>query len=288
MLLDGILDKIGFNDEQKAEYEKYKALAGEQIERLAHAYMKEDLPFMSADEKMGEMADEAIHKYTLKLLFLLECTGYVYEKYQEAGLSDKIFYDTMKDIKYKLDECVDVHGIFGDFTPDWFDGFFKLKRFAFGRLQFDITAHKGESVNVAGREVNEGDFIVKCHIPSSGPLFHEECMKSYKAVYDFVKSELKDDILPIECHSWLLFPNYQGFFGENSNTKKFAEDYTVFDVYETDIFWDKWRIFGKDAESDPLPQKTILQRNFAEYVTKGKPFGYGKGIFLFNGEKIIK
>ena len=126
------------------------------------------------------------------------------------------------------------------------------------------------------------------HAPSTGPLIYEECMKSYKAAYNFVKDRFEGDILPVEYWSWMLFPNYKDFFGEKSNSARFIADYKVFGHYETDIFHDAWRIFGKDAGKENLPTNTSLQRKFAQYIGPGKTYGYGKGIFLFDGENIIK
>lgn len=132
------------------------------------------------------------------------------------------------------------------------------------------------------------DFVIKGHVPSTGPLIYEECMKSYKRAYEFVKDRFEGDILPVEYWSWMLFPNYKGFFGENSNSARFIADYKVFGHYETDVFHDAWRIFGKDAGKENLPTNTSLQRKFVEYIGPGKTYGYGKGIFLFDGENIIK
>jgi len=288
MLYDGILDIIAFTDEMKNKYNKYKALTDDRIDALAFSYINEDMPVEEVNKVICSLETEHLHRHTIKLIFLLECTGYVYEQYKKQGISDEIYFDTMKDIKCKIKECEDVNGIFGYDSESWFGGFFKLTRFGFGRLQFDITTHQGESVEVAGRIVKEGDFMAKCHIPSSGPLLHEDCIKAYKAVYEFVKPNLNDEFLIIECHSWMLFPYYKDFFGENSNVRRFINDYELFGHFETDQFYDAWRFFGKDAKSDNLPSKTSLQRCFVDYMKTGKPYGYGKGIFLFDGKNILK
>lgn len=288
MLATGLLDKIDFTEEMKAEYAKYKEMLGDKLEPLVDLYMNNGVEIAEIIEELKKMQTPQLHEYTLNVMFLLECTGILYDRYKAEGISEEIFYDTMKDIKYKVVESYDVYGIFGNFVIGWMDGFFKMTRFAFGRMQFDMCTHPCEAVEVAGYTVNEGDFIIKGHVPSSGSLLHEECMKSYKAAYDFARDRFEGDVLPVEFWSWMLFPHYKDFFGESSNTGRFIADYKVFGYYETDQFHDAWRFFGKDAGSDNLPTKTSLQRKFVEYMGPGKTYGYGKGIFMFDGENIFK
>ena len=102
------------------------------------------------------------------------------------------------------------------------------------------------------------------------------------------KSRLKGGILPIECHSWMLFPNYREFLMSKKNIGEFISDYKLFGKFEVDKFYDAWRFFGKDADKAELPKNTSLQRFFADYIAPDKLYGYGKGIFLFDGENIIK
>lgn len=288
MILDGILNKIGFSEEMQEECNAYIAQAGNCINEIAESFMKGDKDIKTAIAELDSLDMNGINNYTKHLLFFLFCTGPLYDQYLEKGYSEEMFIDTMKDITCKVQECYYTDEVMGINCADWFSGYFKMTRFGFGRMQFDITTHPCEAVEVGGYTVNEGDFIVKGHVPSMGPLLHEDCMKSYKAVYEFVKDKLNGKPLPIEFWSWILFPNYRDFYGENSNLARFIADYKVFGHYETDIFYDAWRFFGKDAGKEKLPTKTTLQKKFAEYIAPGKTYGYGKGIFLFDGENIIK
>ncbi len=288
MILDGILDMIGFTDEMKQQYETCKAKAGDVLDILADSFMKDEKDIVAVMEELDSIDINGVRKYAKYMLFVLSCTGQVYEKYQERGYSDELYIDTMKDIVCKINETMDRYDEIGIFCPWWYERFFKLERFGFGRMQFDITTHPCEAVEVAGHIVKEGDLIIKGHVPSTGPLVYEECMKSYKRAYEFVKDRLEGNLLPVEYWSWMLFPHYEGFFSEKSNSARFIADYKVFGYHETDVFHDAWRIFGKDADKENLPTNTSLQRKFVEYIGPGKTYGYGKGIFLFDGENIIK
>lgn len=290
MIQNGILDEIGFTADLNRQYEKYKALAGDEPDILADSFMKDEKNIKTAIEEMDASVMGGVPKFAKYLLFFLSCTGPLYEKYKDNGYSDELYIDTMKDISCKVNENLDLYDDIGISCPNWFSDYFKLTRFGFGRMQFDITHHPCEAVEIAGHIVNEGDFIIRGHVPSTGPLIYEECVKSYKRAYEFVKGQFSGDLLPVEYWSWMLFPHYKDFFGEGSNSKRFIADYKVFGHFETDVFHDAWRIFGKDAgkEKENLPAKTSLQRKFIEYIGPGKTYGYGKGIFLFDGENILK
>lgn len=59
---------------------------------------------------------------------------------------------------------------------------------------------------------------------------------------------------------------------------------------EKDKFEDAWRIFYTfdTSDVDALPEETTLQKNFKECLKTDSKYGSGYGIFLFDGEKIIK
>ena len=283
------LKSIGFTDAEQAEYLKYKKIAVPEAAFYAKSFMQGNMPFCEAAEKSRTMLLPHMHEYTADLLFLTECASLLREKYIKSGIDLDIYTDTMKDLKYKLDECKKVKGIFGNFVSWWYREFFEMERFALGRLQYDIREYSGEDVIVKGFEIKKGDFILACHIPSSGPLTREECMASYKKAYEFFKHRLRGNILPVVCSTWLFFPPYESVFGENSNTVKFAHDFEPVKVEETEKFNDSWRIFGVKYEDDAdiLPTKTSLQKKFVDYIKEEKPFGLATGILLFDGERVM-
>ena len=144
-------------------------------------------------------------------------------------------------------------------------------------------------VTVDDFTLNKGDFVLRCHIPSGGPLKPELCRESFQIAYEFFTDRLKDGILPIVCRSWLLYPDYTDVFGENSNTVDFAKNFKIISVHETEGFDEAWRVFGVDYEGDvsKLPTDTTLQRNFIEYIKEGKAFGGGTGVLLFDGKEVL-
>ena len=289
MIAENLLDKIGFGAEFLEEYQRYEKVLGAKLEPYEKAYMNGEASIVKALLDIHKFKNENLSEYTLDLMFILGCSGFLLEKYKEKGISEDIFIDSMKDIKYKTIECMKVKGVFGTFVADWYDGFFKLNRIALGRLQYDIALKLEKEAEILGYTIGTDDFVLGCHIPSSGPLKHELCLESYRRAYNFFKDRIRDGVLPIVCASWLLYPPYKEVFGESSNIMDFVRDFEVLKVEESSNFSDAWRVFDTDYDGDAgkLSQKTRLQRSFVQYIMAEKPFGAGYGILLFDGEKVI-
>ena len=288
MLSDNLLEKIEFTEEWKELFLKYQGLFGDEIEPYCRAYMSSEITMAEAMEKIRRFESEDVSPYTVDLMFLLNLTGYLWEKYQESGISEEIFINSMKDITYKTKECIDVKGVWGTFVLSWFNGFFKNGRYGLGRLQYDKIPLVIDSVTVKGHTFKKGDMVLWCHIPSSGPLTHELCIESYKMAYRIHKDIVKDGVLPIFCGSWFLYPEYIKVFGEESNITRFSKDFDIFHVNREETFRDSWRVFGMDCDNtDALPSKTSMQRKFIEYIKGGGSFGHANGLLLFDGDKVI-
>ena len=192
----------------------------------------------------------------------------------------------MKDFSYKAKECKTVYGICGLFV-NWFFLFFELKEFSLGRLQYEVYP-MGYDYSYKNIQLKRGDRVYSCHIPSSGKLTYDMCMDSFQSAYEFFKTRLMGDIIPIVCCSWLLYkPFVDKVYPENSNIMHFAK---LFDHIISDsagnAFHDGWRVFGKefDGTTEGLPADTALQRRFIKYINDGGDFGYGYGIILYDGK----
>ena len=134
-------------------------------------------------------------EYTLNFVFLLCLTEDLKEKYTLFGIDEKIYYDTMDDLRCKLLECIACEEVPGTFVAGWFNGFFRLERFAYGRFQFEICNFGSDEdfVMSSGKVVHPGDVYVNFHIPSSGiPLTDEVRLASYKEAYEHYKHLFPD------------------------------------------------------------------------------------------------
>ena len=301
-----ILEKLGFDSNDIAFLTEKDKKYSDKLSELAREYSKSDDYLTdglyvsgSRDEawktaqKFGSracsLAEDGDSPHTVRLLFWLHFMPYIKERYREKGISEDIFWQTAKDLKIKCDECMEAYGVAGSFT-DWFFLMADLKLFAFGRLHYEFAPFKFESYRFGNYEIKKNELVLACHIPSEGPLTAELCMDSLKRAYQFFKPHFKDGIMPVTLSSWLIYPPYANhIYKDGSNLKNFYNMFHKLNEGDPDpAFNDFWRIFGKHREDiDVLPQNTSLQRGFAKYLNEGRPTGWGNGICLFDGEKII-
>lgn len=270
--------KIVFNiDEEIAKSDDYELKMNH--ERKNHQMLMD--VFGRIIERSG------INKYTIYLVVLIYLLSDLKDKYNEKGLSDELFYETMKDISYKVKECKDVYGVLGVEPVLWFYSFYTCERFCLGRLQYEKGIFKEENYK---DELKYGDTVLKCHIPSSGPLKVEDVIESLKEAYNFYKTDLKDGKLYVTCGSWLLYSKYKEIFPEGSNMRKFYNMFKIISDTEKPNNPDFWRVFNMNYEEgilEKVPRDNTLRRNLYEFMKKGNSMGEGYGVIVFDGEKIV-
>ncbi len=287
-----VLKQIDFTQEEIELYLKYKSIIGNSLDGIVSDYLSRKIKV----ENLVPLAKEIfpdINEYTLQLMIALECTDAIYERCIKAQLGNEGFILTMRDIRCKVTECFARRKVFGISTLGWFDRFVFLYCYSFVRLQFDVTKHDYRTISYGNFTLNKGDFVLKCHIPSMGKLLHEDCIASYKQAYDYFKNELKDGILPIVCYSWLLYPPYLKPFGVNSNIGQFASDFfiytsTTLPSLRSEVTTIVYSTIDQTTPIDKLPQDTSLQKRFIDHLkTYDYNYGIGRGLILFDGEKVI-
>lgn len=81
-----------------------------------------------------EAREEAlgVNRYLLDALMLWCCWEEVKVRYEKQGLPVEIYYKSLEDMKWKMLECYEIHGVYGNFVGHWYDGFFNLTRFGLG------------------------------------------------------------------------------------------------------------------------------------------------------------
>lgn len=241
---------------------------------------------------IAAMRDEAaelvptirVHKYTVKLLFFICLSKRARRYYAEKGLSDALWHGAMVDLKYKLEECRDVWGICGTFVESWFDGFFAIKRFALGRLQFEVVPFK-RSYEKDGKKLLPDSPVINVHIPRTGtPLDGESCDKAFSLAADFFKSELGDTPTAFVCHSWLLYGANKDILPQKSNVRAFMERFDLLESHDYgDDHPDLWRLFDRPftGDFDRLPYDSSLRRAYVDHLKAGGKSGEGFGVFFY-------
>ena len=290
-----LMDKTSFPEEAKAFfaelYDKVKTDHEEAFTALLNAYDEIDCDGFS--KKIRAFADVAggCCYYTYWMLLLLLASEEAKKKYDKRGVSEEIFYDTFSDLRCKLIECKEVKGIWGTFVHGWYRHFLAGNIIKLGRLEYIKGMYaRGEPFVVGDVTIPDCYTMYGIHIPSTGePFTLEERMKSYKMAYDFFKREDGVEYLMCECGSWLLYPEYQKVFPEGSNAGDFYRDFRLHTVTDFNDFDDDWRVFG-DVEGKKIedyPEDTRMRRAFKKHLISGGKNGYGEGILLFDGERLL-
>ena len=237
-------------------------------------------------EKAVALGNELrIHPYTISLLLFLCLSKTLLEKYRSRGIDERIYYRSMADLAYKLEECRLVYGVNGSFVAYWFRGFFALTRFALGRLQFEIIS-TSEDFMVDGTMIPAGSKAINIHIPRTGTrLCHDEVLESYQLAARFFAKEFEEGNVLFFCKSWLLDPWNKTVLKPGSNLDQFCKDFEIVKAGCYEGYSDLWRLFDCQYTGDAskLPRDSSLRRAYADRVARGEPIGWGIGMFIYHG-----
>ncbi len=222
---------------------------------------------------------------TVELLFFLYLAEPLRKIYAEKKLPEKYYDNIMIDMRSKVMECHNVKKIWGTFVSPWFTWFFGTRRFAIGRLQYEMDA-VSPRVSPDGKYVFRGDKAVTVHIPSLGPLKVSDVRDSMKEAAEFFADEFEGDEVLFICESWLLYPAHFRILSPESGIRKFMDEFTIISSKTDKAQHDMWRIFGTfDTDREKWPQDTSLQRIYKSWLDEGNPIGEGFGIRYIKKEK---
>ncbi len=251
------------------------------FESICSQYRKTcDIDYNEAD-RMAKEAGRAVgvHDFTSTLLMYIMLSFTLEERYIERNIDIEIFDGAMRDITYKIRECKTVKGIVGVFT-NWFSGFYKLTRFALGRLQFEIIPMKCDFDNGEHR-VFADEPVINMHIPSSGvPLTKERYENAFSLAKAFFADKIARQDVPFVCSSWLLDPVHEIILSESSNILAFKREFEIISS-SVGLGENLWRIFGTDEKNpERLPASTSLQRAYKNHLLKEGRVGSAYGILF--------
>lgn len=274
--LSSDLERMLAEPESKAILEKQVALYETDVNRNYGEILSET-------DRAAEIA--GVHKYSAELLIFILFSKHLRELYKQSGISDKIWFDSMCDLKWKLWECKAVKGSWGSFVAGWFPGFFNLTRFALGRLQFEIVEFDGE-YEKDGKKLKKGDKVVNVHIPRTlTPLDKESRDDAYAQAAEFFSGMTDGAPISFVCSSWLLYPEAEKILPAHSNIRGFMADYDIIrsKVDEEGDYHNMWRLFDMDFTGDfkDYPEDSSLRRAYKKFLLDGNRTGSGYGVFFY-------
>ncbi|GEM_PF-116544 len=249
----------------------------------------------TAYEALSPLWDEHHENhYTMEFLFNMHCALHLPKMYAAWGWTETMYWDAMLDFSSKLKECMECKNVPGSFVASWFDGWFKGRRFALGRFQYEphsVFMDPAKKLPCGYVMPQNGEFVAM-HIPNTGvPLSDAERNYSYMLADDFFKRIYGDRPVVLRTSTWLLYPKHYEFLPKSSNILKYMDDFQLdnWDVYP--VFKDAWRIFGQyvDLPLEEWPEDTSLRRAYKKWLLAGNQAGWGAGlIVLQDGRNITK
>ena len=303
-----------------AEYAKELKISSEYVEQNREFFNKIDPDYFDKLLGLQELPEREIEtaypdgEYR-RLIFILLVAKYPQMKkiYQERGYSMLHFEEVKQDISLWLDKSMaDTKGkIAGiDFRLyNWESMIFAGETLQFGRLQCN-RRHKFESkvgcfVNSAGeieiRKVDGNckdalfsfdDEAINIHIPASGKLLREDCLKSLKMMKEFFEQQAVD-YKAVVCYSWILDPVFAEITPKSNliEFQKLGHLYRMDGHDQTDEV--AWRVFdipeANIAEIEKIPCRSSMQKAVAAYLRNGGKFcEYGMIILRSELETLLK
>ena len=255
----------------------------------------EDINFGTCMNIMAENAEKfGEHPYTMQFLIALRCLPYLRELYKNReDLTEEMFWQGADDLRCKLNECLEIYGIYGSFVAGWFGSFLNMRRLSFGRFQYILERYDADSVFTPyGHFIEKDAYLAEFHIPSSGvPLTDEIRNDSYRRAWEYYSKITGSNRVIFRCTSWLLYPEHYRFLPQNSNILRFMDDFDLTFYSHFPDFHDKWRLFGKSSQKplEEWDEKTSLQRAYKKRLLEGKPSGDAMGfIIMENGVNVTK
>ncbi len=210
--------------------------------------------------------------------------------YRERGIAEDIYWASMRDITIWTKTCMKMRGHVGLYEYGWILSFLTAEIVRLHRLEFHIIQFmENKTWSKAGVTVKGGAPVVNIHIPEDGPLKPDDVIESFRRAYRYFNCTGTQAFV---CHSWLLYPGNYEFLSETSNIRKFMDNFDLITRDESRYSGDLWRVFGpcpSYRDTSVFPRDTELQRGMIRYLDEHDfTTGSGYGIFLFDGEKIVK
>lgn len=221
--------------------------------------------------------------YAVYALALIIMTKISKIHYQAEQIPLEIWKNNFLDLKYKLYECKLVKGVWGNFVPDWYFGFFAVERFAFGKLQFECIEF-GQEYNKNSLSLTPKNTVINIHIPRTGTgLTPQDVDEACEKAAEFFREKYAVNPIVFVCHSWLLYPANKKILKPTSNLYSFLSRFDIVSEGEYADYKETWRLFDCEYTGDAakLPADTSFRRAYVDRIKRGEKTGWGYGVFAY-------
>lgn len=221
----------------------------------------------AAREKLKHLFGED-EKQIKMLTCMLVCAAKQYTWYKKTGISDDIFYATMRCFTRFVKECKKITGICAFDREWWTARQVSGVLFRIGELEYEMRKEHSKP-------------IVSIHIPSDAILTKECCDQSTADAKIFFKKYFPEySNAEYICHSWLLAPELSLLLPETSHILAFQKRFFLRDVDYSGTEYIEWVFKTRGAKTADLPEESTLQKNMKQYLLDGGKIGSGFGILI--------
>jgi len=210
------------------------------------------------------------------LSYLYMCDA-LKKRYDEKGIPEEVFWDTLHDLVIWTATWSDIKGGLYLGELGWLASHMDMKLFKLGRLQFKAgkCGH-----DIPERGLKKGDNIIEVHIPEGGSLDPEQCRKSIEYAKEFYAKYFPEfEFEHFTCHSWLMDDVLLELLPKESKIIQFKNMFDAFHPKEDDAIlryvfkWNTTRYTVKNAVAESSFAKKVK-----EYVRKDRKFYVSYGV----------
>lgn len=209
-----------------------------------------------------------------------------YEQYQEAGIQEQTFTDTMKCFPRFVCEHKERFGEYGFDRAFWPGRQLSMLLFRLGALEFELIPEMKADGELAAKEPAQAFHLpvkeIGVHIPSDADISPARVQISFMLANMFFAKHVPQAVAcHYTCESWMMSPALQELLPPTSRIVQFQKHFTV-THWRKGSEEDCWQwVFKaeKDCPLADLPENTSLQRSMKEYLKNGGTVGAAEAVW---------
>lgn len=207
-------------------------------------------------------------KHIKMLTCMLACAVELYPWYREKGISDTIFFETMRCFPRFIGECKQRTGEYSFDREWWTARQISGRLFRLGELEYEMLSEQGKPV-------------VSMHIPSNAVLTPQKCDESIGLAKCFFAEHFpKFQDVDYVCDSWLLSPELPSLLPPDSNILAFQKRFQLQKADASDTAYIEWVFKTDSSRVEDYPEDSTLQRNMKAHLLSGGKIGSGQGVLI--------
>ena len=193
-----------------------------------------------------------------------------YKKYEDMGILDDIYIETMKFFSRFLYYHKKIYGEYKYVWGWWAVRQISMQEFRIGDLEYEMI-------------VEDDKKLISIHIPSNANMTSSNLRKSYQDARDFFDKYYPDfakaDMI---CGSWLLAPALKKLLPDSSRIIQFQNSFVLTSQENDSPGFLDWVYGRRDIPFEDLPEETSLQRKIKHYLLNDGKVEWANGTLISN------